>query len=108
MTEADRLKEVRDQVRVSSRLTERGPKVVRILSPVLRIRFLTNRRKREVEEILLDCDNPRPLIFFDAIAMLREVDKIDRKIERNKEVGPSAGVLVAVEDNICTVDDGWV
>ncbi|KAF7142338.1 hypothetical protein RHSIM_Rhsim05G0097600 [Rhododendron simsii] len=32
--------------------------------------------------------------------MLREVDKIDRKIERNKEVGPSAGVLVAVKDNI--------
>ncbi|KAG5548351.1 hypothetical protein RHGRI_013896 [Rhododendron griersonianum] len=31
---------------------------------------------------------------------MREVDKI----ERNKEVGPSAGVLVAVKDNICSAD----
>ncbi|KAF7142456.1 hypothetical protein RHSIM_Rhsim05G0097400 [Rhododendron simsii] len=40
----------------------------------------------------------------DAIAMLREAAKIDWKIERNEEVGPSAGVVVAVKDNICTAD----
>ncbi|XP_059663306.1 glutamyl-tRNA(Gln) amidotransferase subunit A, chloroplastic/mitochondrial isoform X7 [Cornus florida] len=36
--------------------------------------------------------------------VLREAEEIDRKIERNEEVGPLAGVLVAVKDNICTAD----
>lgn len=37
-------------------------------------------------------------------AVLKEAEEIDRKIERNEEVGPLAGVMVAVKDNICTVD----
>ncbi|XP_057954828.1 glutamyl-tRNA(Gln) amidotransferase subunit A, chloroplastic/mitochondrial [Malania oleifera] len=36
--------------------------------------------------------------------VLREAEEIDRKIERKEELGPLAGVLVAVKDNICTVD----
>ncbi|XP_058216719.1 glutamyl-tRNA(Gln) amidotransferase subunit A, chloroplastic/mitochondrial-like [Rhododendron vialii] len=40
----------------------------------------------------------------DAIAVMSEAAKIDRKIERNEEVGPSAGVVVAVKDNICMTD----
>ncbi|KAA8525020.1 hypothetical protein F0562_011342 [Nyssa sinensis] len=34
--------------------------------------------------------------------VLREAEEIDRKIQRNEEVGPLAGVLVGVKDNICT------
>ncbi|KAL4558984.1 hypothetical protein LXL04_031113 [Taraxacum kok-saghyz] len=33
-----------------------------------------------------------------------QADKIDWKIDRNEDVGPLAGVLVAVKDNICTAD----
>lgn len=36
--------------------------------------------------------------------VLNEADEIDRKIDRNEDVGPLAGVLVAVKDNICTAD----
>lgn len=36
--------------------------------------------------------------------MLREAEELDRKIERNEEVGPLAGVYVGVKDNICTAD----
>ncbi|KAL7000616.1 Carbon--nitrogen ligases with glutamine as amido-N-donor [Sarracenia purpurea var. burkii] len=36
--------------------------------------------------------------------VLREAEEIDRRIEKNEDVGPLAGVLVAVKDNICTVD----
>ncbi|KAI3730382.1 hypothetical protein L1987_61552 [Smallanthus sonchifolius] len=36
--------------------------------------------------------------------VLDEADEIDRKIDRNEDVGPLAGVLVAVKDNICTAD----
>nr|GMD60715.1 glutamyl-tRNA(Gln) amidotransferase subunit A, chloroplastic/mitochondrial [Ipomoea batatas] len=35
---------------------------------------------------------------------LREAEEIDRKISNNEEVGPLAGVFVAVKDNICTAD----
>lgn len=35
---------------------------------------------------------------------MREAEEIDRKIERNEELGPLAGVPVAVKDNICTAD----
>ncbi|XP_010272723.1 PREDICTED: glutamyl-tRNA(Gln) amidotransferase subunit A, chloroplastic/mitochondrial [Nelumbo nucifera] len=35
---------------------------------------------------------------------LRDAQAIDQKIERNEELGPLAGVLVGVKDNICTVD----
>nr|GMD93627.1 glutamyl-tRNA(Gln) amidotransferase subunit A, chloroplastic/mitochondrial [Ipomoea batatas] len=35
---------------------------------------------------------------------LREAEGIDRKISNNEEVGPLAGVFVAVKDNICTAD----
>ncbi|GFZ05724.1 amidase family protein [Actinidia rufa] len=35
---------------------------------------------------------------------LKEAAEIDRRIERNEAVGPMAGVLVAVKDNICTAD----
>ncbi|KAK3042413.1 hypothetical protein RJ639_000137 [Escallonia herrerae] len=37
-------------------------------------------------------------------AVLRDAGEIDRKIERNEEVGPLAGVFVGVKDNICTAD----
>ncbi|VFQ95561.1 unnamed protein product [Cuscuta campestris] len=37
-------------------------------------------------------------------SVLREAGEIDRKIANNEEVGPLAGVLVAVKDNICTSD----
>ncbi|CAH9091116.1 unnamed protein product [Cuscuta epithymum] len=36
--------------------------------------------------------------------VLREAEEIDRKISNKEEVGPLAGVLVAVKDNICTSD----
>ncbi|KAF7141156.1 hypothetical protein RHSIM_Rhsim06G0124000 [Rhododendron simsii] len=37
-------------------------------------------------------------------AVLKEAEEIDRKIERNEALGPLAGILVAVKDNICTAD----
>ncbi|XWS56873.1 hypothetical protein CRYUN_Cryun09bG0122800 [Craigia yunnanensis] len=36
--------------------------------------------------------------------VLKQAQEIDEKIKRNEEVGPLAGVLVAVKDNICTAD----
>lgn len=36
--------------------------------------------------------------------VLRTAEEVDRKIERNEEVGLLAGVLVGVKDNICTAD----
>lgn len=36
--------------------------------------------------------------------VLKEAEEIDRRIQRNEELGPLAGVLVAVKDNICTAD----
>ncbi|KAK9222890.1 hypothetical protein WN944_011330 [Citrus x changshan-huyou] len=36
--------------------------------------------------------------------VLKEAQSIDDKIKRNENVGPLAGVLVGVKDNICTVD----
>ncbi|MGV8048524.1 amidase family protein, partial [Mycobacterium kansasii] len=37
-------------------------------------------------------------------AVMREAEAVDQKIERGEELGPLAGVLVGVKDNICTVD----
>ncbi|KAM7497676.1 hypothetical protein LguiA_022090 [Lonicera macranthoides] len=37
-------------------------------------------------------------------SVLKEAEEIDRKIERNEEIGPLAGVFVGVKDNICTGD----
>eukprot|EP00268_Persea_americana_P003420 TRINITY_DN11037_c0_g1_i1.p1 TRINITY_DN11037_c0_g1~~TRINITY_DN11037_c0_g1_i1.p1 ORF type:complete len:558 (-),score=117.13 TRINITY_DN11037_c0_g1_i1:307-1980(-) len=37
-------------------------------------------------------------------AAMREAEDIDRKIEQNEELGPLAGVPIAVKDNICTAD----
>ncbi|XP_055808422.1 glutamyl-tRNA(Gln) amidotransferase subunit A, chloroplastic/mitochondrial isoform X2 [Solanum dulcamara] len=36
--------------------------------------------------------------------VLKEAEEIDRKIAENEELGPLAGVLVGVKDNICTFD----
>ncbi|KAJ4730382.1 Glutamyl-tRNA(Gln) amidotransferase subunit A, chloroplastic/mitochondrial [Melia azedarach] len=36
--------------------------------------------------------------------VLKEAQSIDDKIKRNENVGPLAGVLVGVKDNICTLD----
>ncbi|WMV48974.1 hypothetical protein MTR67_042359 [Solanum verrucosum] len=36
--------------------------------------------------------------------VLKEAEEIDRKIAENEELGPLAGVLVGVKDNICTSD----
>ncbi|KAJ8429713.1 hypothetical protein Cgig2_013785 [Carnegiea gigantea] len=36
--------------------------------------------------------------------VFRAAEEVDRKIERNEEVGLLAGVLVGVKDNICTAD----
>ncbi|XP_009800995.2 glutamyl-tRNA(Gln) amidotransferase subunit A, chloroplastic/mitochondrial [Nicotiana sylvestris] len=36
--------------------------------------------------------------------VLKEAEEIDRKIANNEELGPLAGVLVGVKDNICTAD----
>ncbi|KAJ7960706.1 Glutamyl-tRNA(Gln) amidotransferase subunit A, chloroplastic/mitochondrial [Quillaja saponaria] len=36
--------------------------------------------------------------------VLREAHELDKKINNNEEVGPLAGVLVGVKDNICTAD----
>ncbi|XP_047325878.1 glutamyl-tRNA(Gln) amidotransferase subunit A, chloroplastic/mitochondrial [Impatiens glandulifera] len=36
--------------------------------------------------------------------VLKEAEEIDRKIERNETVGPLAGVLIGVKDNISTAD----
>ncbi|XP_054817323.1 glutamyl-tRNA(Gln) amidotransferase subunit A, chloroplastic/mitochondrial [Prosopis cineraria] len=37
-------------------------------------------------------------------SVLREAQDLDRKIASNEEVGPLAGVLVGVKDNLCTAD----
>lgn len=36
--------------------------------------------------------------------VLRQAAETDRKVQNNEELGPLAGVLVAVKDNICTAD----
>lgn len=36
--------------------------------------------------------------------LLEQADSIDDRIRRNESVGPLAGVLVGVKDNICTMD----
>ncbi|KAF5183571.1 Glutamyl-tRNA(Gln) amidotransferase subunit A [Thalictrum thalictroides] len=36
--------------------------------------------------------------------VIKQAEEIDRKIERNEELGSLAGVIVGVKDNICTVD----
>lgn len=36
--------------------------------------------------------------------VLKEAQAIDEKIRKNENVGPLAGVLVGVKDNMCTVD----
>ncbi|KAI4308057.1 hypothetical protein L6164_031175 [Bauhinia variegata] len=36
--------------------------------------------------------------------VLREAQELDQKIKGNEEIGPLAGVLVGVKDNICTKD----
>ena len=33
---------------------------------------------------------------------MREVEEIDAKISKNKNLGPLAGVFIKVKDNICT------
>lgn len=37
-------------------------------------------------------------------AILKQAEETDRKIQNNEELGPLAGVLVGVKDNICTSD----
>ncbi|KAM6573443.1 glutamyl-tRNA(Gln) amidotransferase subunit A, chloroplastic/mitochondrial [Cannabis sativa] len=37
-------------------------------------------------------------------SLLRQAQELDDKINRNEELGPLAGVLVGVKDNICTSD----
>lgn len=36
--------------------------------------------------------------------VLKQAEELDSKIKNNEEVGPLAGVLVGVKDNICTCD----
>ncbi|KAF6160020.1 hypothetical protein GIB67_033104, partial [Kingdonia uniflora] len=36
--------------------------------------------------------------------VMREAEEIDMKIDRNEKLGPLAGVLIGVKDNICTVN----
>ncbi|GAB2274677.1 hypothetical protein Dimus_009448 [Dionaea muscipula] len=36
--------------------------------------------------------------------VMREAEELDKKIEKGEELGPLAGVLIGVKDNICTVD----
>ncbi|KAL3509000.1 hypothetical protein ACH5RR_028401 [Cinchona calisaya] len=44
------------------------------------------------------------LYISPADAVLKQAEEIDRRIQNNEEVGPLAGVLVGVKDNICTSD----
>ncbi|KAK6917975.1 Amidase signature domain, partial [Dillenia turbinata] len=37
-------------------------------------------------------------------SVIKEAEELDRKIERNEELGPLAGVFVGVKDNICTAN----
>lgn len=37
-------------------------------------------------------------------AVVKEAEEVDRRIQNNEELGPLAGVLVGVKDNICTSD----
>ncbi|GMH12153.1 hypothetical protein Nepgr_013994 [Nepenthes gracilis] len=50
--------------------------------------------------------NPRIRSFLHVSeeSVLKEAEETDRKIQRNEELGPLAGVLIGVKDNICTVD----
>lgn len=34
--------------------------------------------------------------------VLKQAEEIDRRIQNNEELGPLAGVLIGVKDNICT------
>lgn len=40
----------------------------------------------------------------DEESVLRDAQEVDRKIDRNEDVGLLAGVLVGVKDNICTAN----
>ncbi|WOG98417.1 hypothetical protein DCAR_0417760 [Daucus carota subsp. sativus] len=46
----------------------------------------------------------KSFLYVSEESVLREAEELDRKIERNEEVGPLAGVYVGVKDNICTAD----
>ncbi|KAL4583839.1 hypothetical protein LXL04_008424 [Taraxacum kok-saghyz] len=60
-----------------------------IASMALMLKFITDQGQKEKKNL--------------GVKNLK-VDKIDWKIDRNEDVGPLAGVLVAIKDNICTAD----
>ncbi|KAL6130095.1 hypothetical protein ACLB2K_068476 [Fragaria x ananassa] len=47
---------------------------------------------------------PRSFIHVSDTTVLAQARDLDEKLRRNKEVGPLAGVLVAVKDNVCTAE----
>ncbi|KAL6196455.1 hypothetical protein ACLB2K_032070 [Fragaria x ananassa] len=47
---------------------------------------------------------PRSFLHVFDAAILVQARDLDEKLRRNEEVGPLAGVLVAVKDNICTTE----
>lgn len=42
--------------------------------------------------------------MVEAEEVLKQAEEVDRAVERGESLGPLAGVLVGVKDNICTAD----
>ncbi|XP_042489713.1 glutamyl-tRNA(Gln) amidotransferase subunit A, chloroplastic/mitochondrial [Macadamia integrifolia] len=100
-------------VRASQMVTEPQPQAFTYppSSEILSIRKSLLSRQRRAVEIAQDYLNrlrqnePQIRSFLHVSEdVMREAEAIDRKIERNEELGPLAGVLVGVKDNMCTVD----
>ncbi|KAK9090713.1 hypothetical protein Sjap_023890 [Stephania japonica] len=80
-------------------------------SEILTIRkSLVSRERKAVEiaqQYLNRLRNTEPLLrsfLHVSQNVMSEAEQIDRKIDRNEQLGPLAGVLIGVKDNICTLD----
>ncbi|XP_043701364.1 glutamyl-tRNA(Gln) amidotransferase subunit A, chloroplastic/mitochondrial [Telopea speciosissima] len=100
-------------VRASQMVTEPQPQASTTppFSEILSIRKSLLSRQRRAVEIVQDYLNrlrqtePQIQSFLHVSEdAMKEAAAVDRKIVRNEELGPLAGVLVGVKDNICTVD----
>ncbi|MQM20457.1 hypothetical protein Taro_053476 [Colocasia esculenta] len=82
-------------------------------SEILSIRESLLSRQRKATEVASDYvrrlrgAEPTVRSFLhvaEEVELLKQAEEVDRAVERGEELGPLAGVLVAVKDNICTAD----
>lgn len=82
-------------------------------SEILSIRESLLSRRRKATEVASDYirrlrwSEPSLRSFLHVVEeekVLKQAEEVDRAVERGEELGPLAGVLVAVKDNICTAD----